>query len=555
MSLSEQMAADVGSSPQQDEQTTSLSARMAQDIAPSQNKNNQQSWSTLPANATNKMLASVADSVLNAPTDIFNLGKAAVGTIATAAGHPELAPDITQTPNLAHYLMSKYGLIQNAEMTPAQKVADAAIQSGTGMLLNPAQGVKQAASNVAAGALSGGIGSATEQVTGSPVAGLAASMLTPAALSAIPERAPLAAADAQKATIAEQSRNAGYVIPPSQTNPSMVNKVLEGISGKIQTGQHASLTNQAVTRELAASEMGLNPEDLTPANLQKIRNAAGQAYENLKQQSPFVVDDQFKNEVGALGQENKVMQRQFPDLANPKVDDALQSILGNKQFDANATVSAIKGYRQKATDLYQGINKSGGNAGDREIAQTYQGIANSLENLIDRNLTNNGQVGLVNDFRDARQTIAKAHTVEDAMNPTTFELNPQSFAKELQRGTPLTGGLRDIAEFATAFPKAAQNLNGQSVLSHSPLDYMASIIGAGAGGAAGGLPGGIMGASAALARPAVRATILSAPYQKTMGAPSKNTISNLATDFARFANKGQVAGMQSVFANQKANGQ
>jgi hypothetical protein len=82
---------------------------------------------------------------------------------------------------------------------------------------------------------------------------------------------------------AREAQEAGYVIPPTQVKPSLLNRFLEGTAGKISTAQNASFKNQQVTNQLAAKSLGL-PEDtvISPEILQNIRSTAGQAYENLK---------------------------------------------------------------------------------------------------------------------------------------------------------------------------------------------------------------------------------------------------------------------------------
>jgi len=46
----------------------------------------------------------------------------------------------------------------------------------------------------------------------------------------------------------QAARQAGYVIPPTQAKPTLANRMLEGLSGKITTAQNASARNQGVRR-------------------------------------------------------------------------------------------------------------------------------------------------------------------------------------------------------------------------------------------------------------------------------------------------------------------
>ena len=58
-------------------------------------------------------------------------------------------------------------------------------------------------------------------------------------------------ANAQRDAAAMSAKEAGYVIPPSDVNPSFINETLGGLSGKIKTAQVASAKNQGTTNALA----------------------------------------------------------------------------------------------------------------------------------------------------------------------------------------------------------------------------------------------------------------------------------------------------------------
>jgi hypothetical protein len=108
-------------------------------------------------------------------------------------------------------------------------------------------------------------------------------------------------------------------------------------------------------------------------------------------------------------------------------------------------------------------------------------------------------------FKAARQQIAKTYSVQSGLNAATGDVSAQKLAQQLAKGKPLSGELKDIAEFATAFPKATQTLK-EAPKAWSPLDAFAGLGGAGIGSPT------LMAAAAA--RPAVRAALLSPAYQR-----------------------------------------
>ena len=90
-------------------------------------------------------------------------------------------------------------------------------------------------------------------------------------------------ANAQRDAAAMSAKEAGYVIPPSDVNPSFINETLGGLSGKIKTAQVASAKNQGTTNALARKALGVADDvPLTADTLASIRAEAGKAYEAVR---------------------------------------------------------------------------------------------------------------------------------------------------------------------------------------------------------------------------------------------------------------------------------
>jgi hypothetical protein len=114
---------------------------------------------------------------------------------------------------------------------------------------------------------------------------------------------------------------------------------------------------------------------------------------------------------------------------------------------------------------------------------------------------------MLRDFREARQLIAKTYSVEKALNPTTGNIDALKLASELKKGKPLSGGLKDIADFAAQFPKASQRIEGMGSLPQtSPLDW-------GLGAVTSAATSSPLGLLTVGARPAARSLVLSKPVQ------------------------------------------
>lgn len=263
-----------------------------------------------------------------------------------------------------------------------------------------------------------------------------------------------------------KARDAGYVIPPTQAKGDLLNRTLEGAAGKITTSQNASAANQEITNRLASRAIGL-PDDvkITPEILKSIRSQAGKAYEAIGGTGDIVPSKAYSDALDKIAEPFVKSANAFP---NAKVSPVLEIVdsLRSPQFDSAAAVEKVKQLRTASEDAFR--------TGNTDIARASRSAANALEDAIEKHLQDIGQPELLNNFRAARQLIAKTHTVEKALNPETGTINAKKLSAELQKKKPLSGELKQIAEFGLAFPKASQAIEGMGSLPQwSPLDLVA----------------------------------------------------------------------------------
>lgn len=474
---------------------------------------------SLIPSSLNRGAAMLVDSVANTPANLLNLGKAAVGAALYSTGSPMLqgAADkygfttMTEPPSPASRLLEATGVGQVRPVTPLERRVDWAAQAVPATMLSPMQGAGNVAKIAGMNALSGLAGGETYERTGSGNAAMLASILAPMAVGSASavmagrkEAKAIRQEPIRRAAVAAQQ--AGYVVPPSTTNPSLTNTLLEGYSGKDQTAQLASQKNQNVTNAKVARDLGLDTAQLTPENLAAIRKQAGQAYENVKSAGQVASDAQYISDLDALANQYQGAGRAFPGIARNDVAELVES-MKTPAFGADSAVDAIRILRDKADTAYA--------SGDKALGKTAKGAADALEGLIERHLAQTGNQGMLRDFKTARQTIAKTYTAQNALNPATGNISAQKLAASQRKGKPISGEMRDVASFGNAFPKAAQEIR-DSVPALSPLDFF------GAGSVAAGTAN-----PAALAhllmRPAVREGILTVPYQKAMAIPAAPT--------------------------------
>lgn len=322
-----------------------------------------------------------------------------------------------------------------------------------------------------------------------------------------------AASNAPRDATLTAARKAGYVVPPTQANPSSAwNQLLESFSGKIKTGQMASAKNQDVTNRLAKEAIGLPADQpLTPQTLQAVRDQAGGAYRAVEGLQQIAPDDSFARAVDGLSR-----NRMGGATSNP-ADEAIDKLIGElkafPQWDGKTLIADIKNLREMAKANFGAAERAGGDVAKNSLAKAQRDAADVLEDLAERNLNfNNAPGNLIEEFRNARQLIAKTYSIENALNESTGNVIGSKLASQLSKGKPMSGSLETAASFARAFPKAAQEVEKSGNLLGSPLDWAAM-------GTIGALVQNPAVLAGVAARPTIRSMILSGPYQSAMARP------------------------------------
>lgn len=264
----------------------------------------------------------------------------------------------------------------------------------------------------------------------------------------------------------KNSQGAGYVVPPSTTNPSMTNKMLESVAGKNQMEQEASLANMEVTNKLVRQALKLaDDRPLSPEELSSLRSQAAQSYEGLKSIGTVEGGGQFSKDLARIAETSRGAARSFPGLAKNEIEDVVKA-LDQPQFDASDAVDATRLLRENADSAFA--------KGDKSLGKAYREASNALEAAMERTLEKSGQTDLLKNFRESRQLIAKTYSVEKALNPSTGNVNATKLAAQLAKGKPLSGPLRTAAQFGQAFPKAARE-----IMDSGPVRNTDVIVGAG----------------------------------------------------------------------------
>jgi hypothetical protein len=306
----------------------------------------------------------------------------------------------------------------------------------------------------------------------------------------------------QSQLVAERAIAQGATLPPTQVNPTMLNRLLEGFSGKQQTGQVASIKNQEVVNAQARKTLNL-PEDtvITPQVLQDYRNVKGQAYDALKANNTYYADKQFFTDINKRTAELQKLANTTDVTAELRVLNGLKQM----NFDGVGLVEQMKRLRFDGEGNLASLDPS-----NRSLGQAQKFAARQLEDLAERNLKNFNQPDVMSNFKQARQDIAKSYTIEKSLNAVTGDVSGAKLGQRAAQGKIVPGELQALANAAAAYPTAFQNTSRiGSVPGISPLDVGAAGLAAASSGNP-SLLGTVMG------RPAVRAGITSPVFQRNM---------------------------------------
>jgi len=317
----------------------------------------------------------------------------------------------------------------------------------------------------------------------------------------------------QSQLVAERAIAQGATLPPTQVNPSLLNRMLEGFSGKQQTGQVASIKNQEVINAQARKTLNL-PEDtvITPQVLQDYRNVKGQAYDALKANNTYYADKQFFTDINKRTAELQKLSNTTDVTAELRVLNGLKQM----NFDGVGLVEQMKRLRFDGEGNLASLDPS-----NRSLGQAQKFAARQLEDLAERNLKNFNQPDVMSNFKQARQDIAKSYTIEKSLNAVTGDVSGAKLGQRAAQGKIVPSELQALADAAAAYPTAFQNTARiGSVPGISPLDVGAAGIAA----ASASNPSLL---ATVLGRPAVRAGITSPVFQRNMLPSSQPQMPNL----------------------------
>lgn len=408
----------------------------------------------------------------------------------------------------------------------------------------PATGIKQAATQVAKmGVPAAGAVGMQEAFPEQPLAPMVGMMAAPAGVAGLGKAK---AAIAPKVTATKafmKAHKLGYKVPPALAKPTKTQQLVEGTAGPVPTKQKASIHNQKVTNTLVKKDINY-PEDVpfSVEGLEAVRRQAGQAYDKASKAGTLITDASYSKDLAKIAQKGSALAKEFPQLVKKDVTEMVGKFSGKKLISSEATVEAIKQLRADSSAGFASLDP-----GTKALAKAQGKMADALDGLLSRNLSKTNP-DIVPSLKAARQQIAKTYTIQKSLKGENIDA--VALGRELDKGKPLSGAIRDVAEFGQNFKGAAQ-VNVPQQTNFRPMDVLTGMGGAAATGNAAWL-------AAAFARPALRTISLSKPYQRLLvRQPSKvvkGAVKKLETIAKMPAGEAQTVAIANLMAELQKSG-
>lgn len=329
--------------------------------------------------------------------------------------------------------------------------------------------------------------------------------------------------------IVENARKSGLKITPKEAKAPIASGV-EGLAGSAALERSISKANQPVVNGIARNSIGL-PGDgyITAQEIAGLKSKWNGAYDALAKTGKVTADKQFLADVDAIGGKRVGgLQQDFPGAVNSEIEN-LKATYAKPSFSAQSAISASRQLRAHASK-----NIKSDNPATVDLGYAQKDLANAFDSQLQRHADALGDPTLSTGFQLARENLAKIHTVEDALNETTRDIEVPTLAKMLDRGEPLSGGLKQLAEAGRVAPKSLQKVDK---LPNEHLLGSAFDIGMGAVGANAAIAGHPYLAPLAFIRPALRGVLKSDAYQTAGSGLSQSAREKIAA--AMLAQQGE----------------
>ena len=245
-----------------------------------------------------------------------------------------------------------------------------------------------------------------------------------------------AAAEAQRLKIA---------LNPADIDPSVSTRFLSATAGP-RGPEALALANKPRVTEIAKGELGLDPAtSLTGDAYKQARANLAAPYDAVRQLPTMVADDAVLKNLNELRKNDKIIGGEgVAKKVNKLVDDAVNKTQAG--LTGSELLDNVRALRADAKKIYNNQNATPKQVA---VADANLAIANQLESMIESNIFN---PKLLDQFRDARQKMARTYAYEGATDFNTGMVDVSKLARITSKDNALTGDIASLGKIAGNFP-------------------------------------------------------------------------------------------------------
>ena len=255
--------------------------------------------------------------------------------------------------------------------------------------------------------------------------------------------------NAPRIEAAQDASKLGLALNPEESNPTLWNRVVGKIAGP-EANRRVAAHNKDQVHQLVVEDLGLDPATTSlkgEATFNKAREQVAPAYNAVKNVELFNADEGVLNRIEGLRKDaNLIGGDRIKGQIDSLVDDAIGKV--GKGLTGEEVLKNVSQLRHDSKVLR---NKTSVTPEDIALADTYQGIANALEELIDTNISN---PKMLSDYRAARQQMAKTYAYQNATDLATGITDVSKLAKVVSQPNTFTGNLQKLGNIAANYPDA-----------------------------------------------------------------------------------------------------
>jgi len=288
---------------------------------------------------------------------------------------------------------------------------------------------------------------------------------------------------------------------PTDVDPSVISRAYSAAAGP-RGPEALALANKPRVTEIAKTELGLGPTtSLTSEAYSTARANLAKPYDEVRKLPTMVADETALKNLNDLRKNDKLIGGEgVAKKVNKLVDDAVAKTQAG--LTGAEVLENVRALRADAKKIYNNQNATPKQVA---VADANLAIANQLESMSESNITT---PKLLDQFRDARQKMARTYVYEGATDFNTGMVDVSKLARITAKDNALTGDIASLGKIAGNFPDVftttaaskfydlprltRSGLGGATgALIGSPFGVPGSIIGMAAGTALGEFGGGL----------------------------------------------------------------